>query len=208
MLPQIAHNVASRGKFTPLPAADLSGLQLKAGRTILKYHTDASKKKGLRYPNPFSDDGLGGRAATFALHVFHSVNHDYFFTYIYDLDQWRGVPINALNHAVLVLGALGAATSLRRRYRVAPLSITLSDTGWIFVATAIAATFALNSVVAVETRFGLLIYAAAGPMAAWSIAEARSPKGLLAGAMSFGVIVASISGYLLTAMLLRMGAIP
>ncbi len=193
---QIAINKIAFGRLTPLPAADLGKVQINAGLQFLKFGARIIGGEGepVDYLNPWfgpNEMALGlkayfanpiGGLATMIAHVFGSIDNDYFFPYTYDLHPWYGAPLNALNHAALFLAGFAAVRyfasrvaaqmAVPERFRVDRCEAPVVA----FVAAALLVTLAMNSVSAVETRFGFLFYLAAWPLAACGIAEWMSLK--------------------------------
>src|SRR5262249_1240420 len=118
---------------------------------------------------------------TLIVHVFNSLNHSYFFPYLYDLYPWYYAPVNAANHLML-FAAAGSAVSFalsRRRQAMKGLSISTADGLWLFLLVGFLLTCGVNSLTQPETRFGLAIFCLSGPLAAygiyrWALADAKT----------------------------------
>jgi len=213
ILPQIGINYFVYHEFGFFPTRDLGELQTKLGLANFKYATvvlpDRSAvpvfyRSSLFSASEIADHGpwlyllapLRG-AALAASHVFQSINHDYFFPYIYDRNSLVHAPINLLGHTVIFLAGLAGW-----RLAVAPSARTPVNPAVIFVVAAVAMTLLVNSVAVVETRFGMLAYVAAGPLAVWSVATLRpSPNAgrIAAAALLYGVCASALSFAMLPA---------
>lgn len=188
LLPQVAINYFVYGKIGFLPTSGLGEFQTRLGLRYLKYMTVVRPDRSaipVFYPNPMfsgaETDQAGvwlyllsplRGAVTAAGHVFQSVNHDFFFTYNYRNSPWANAPINFLGHVSLFLGGVAvwgfAASSSLRTYRWLPAVV--------FTAITVIMTLMVNSVAIVETRFGMLVYVAAGPLAVWGAIQLRSSQ--------------------------------
>jgi hypothetical protein len=187
VLPQILLNALYQGIITPFPVLGVGSAQVKLGLLSLKYETNASGIGPLQifYRNPFIDRGealeFGWQVylwrpqhgiPTMLAHIFNSVNHGYFFTYLHDLRPWYYIPMNAANHLIL-FAAAGSAVSflLSRRAQQAmnEASALPADGLWLFLLIGFVLTCGVNSVTLPETRFGLAIFCLSGPLAAWGI---------------------------------------
>lgn len=171
------------------PSTSMSQYQTLLGLKNLKYATvvlpDRSAVK-VFYPNPmFRDQDIAQYgiwiyvhqplrgAATALAHLFQSVNHDYFFTYIHNRNAWLGAPINFVGHVTIFAAgtaAVGWTVAATRERRV--------DCAAIFTLMVVVVTVLTNSVAIVETRFGMLIYLVAGPLAIWGMVTLRTAPNL------------------------------
>lgn len=187
VLPQILLN-AYHGIPTPFPIIGL-GNQDKQGLVSLKMETNASAigPCQLFYRNPFVDldpreaYNIGWRAyvwmpqhgiPTMFAHIFNSLNHSYFFTYLHDLRlPWYYIPMNAANHLMLFAAAGSTIWFLlsRRLQTINGTSVSTADGVLLFLLMGFVLTCGVNSVVQSETRFGLAVFCLSGPLAAWGI---------------------------------------
>ena len=103
--------------------------------------------------------------ATALSHIFQSLNHDYFFTYIHNRNPWFSVPINFLGHTTLFAAAI-TAVRLTRQRQITPATV--------FALIVVFITISINSVSVPEPRFGMLVYLVAGPAAIWGMITLQS----------------------------------
>lgn len=187
VLPQILLNAAYHGIPTPFPIIGSMGYQVEHGLVSLKMETNASGigPCQLFYRNPFIDLGeassIGWQAylwrpqhgiPTMFAHIFNSLNHSYFFTYLHDLRlPWYYIPMNAANHLVLFAAAGSAIWFLlsRRLQTINGTSVSTADGVLVFLLMGFILTCGVNGVVQPETRFGLAVFCLSGPLAAWGI---------------------------------------
>jgi hypothetical protein len=186
LFPQILLNALYHGAFTPFPIMDLGSTQIRLGLLALKYETNLSGVGPLQlfYHNPFVDrrdvSELGwhiyllrpqqGIPTMFA-HVFNSVNHGYFFTYVYDRHPPYYIPMQIVNH-VMLFAAVASAVSLARfdkRLALKNSGTSFANGLWIFLLLGFVLTCGVNSVSLSETRFGLAVFCLSGPLAALGI---------------------------------------
>ena len=183
---QVALNYVLFDQPSPFPA-QLGKEQLEWGLSLMKYGTylEGDGTPTLLFPNSFFSapdikrwgawlyvaQPLRGTATVLA-HLFNSIDHGTFFTYAYDLRPWYRIPLNTLNHTMIFAAAFGIGRWLLERlpsWRCG--SFASSDAIAIFLLIAVAGTCAINSVSAVETRFGLMIFGLAAPLAIYGILE-------------------------------------
>lgn len=172
---QAGLNARLYDEWTPFPVTSLGDLQVREGLRAFKYATYLSGRgpQALVARNPlFTQHEIalhgpslywrapGKGTVTFLAHVFASLNHDTFFTYVYDLRPPGRTAVNVAGNLVLCLAAAFVLSRFRSgRPRGVPDALPL------FVGIATALTLAQNGLVRAETRFGLLVFASAGPLA-------------------------------------------
>lgn len=173
LLPQLKINSEHHGTMSPFPAAELGDFQLRTGIVMIKYVTDqrVPVARGIPYENPFL--GSEGAAAVPAdpldyywtqpwdgarlllLHVFNALNPDFLFTYVHDATPPYRVPLVVATQALVFAGVTTLFALL-----LAALRGGTSRTGALAVPVTLLSVvllnLGLNSVVAVETRFGIL----------------------------------------------------
>lgn len=207
LLPQLAINYFVYQQIGFFPAKDLGGMQRCLGLANFKYQTivmsDRSVVPVFYRSAVFTSAEIGAHgvwlylvsplrgAAIIAGHIFQSVNHDYFFPYVHDRNAWQHAPLNAIGHMVLYLAGYACWVSARSNQKAfAPVAAA------VFALVAVVLTILVNSLVAVETRFGMLIYLAAGPLATWGAVRLWSSprRGMVAAAgLLFGLSAAALS---------------
>jgi hypothetical protein len=181
ILPQSLINALHYGTLKPLPVIDLGSIHLKLGFLALKYETNLSGIGPLQlfYQNVFTEQinksDFGWQTyfwypqygiATLLAHVFNSLNHSYFFTYVYDIRPSYYSLVIALNHLMLFAAAGSVALFLRRRLKG---SLQTEDGIAVFLSLIALFTLGLNSISLPETRFGLAVFVMGGPLAVWGI---------------------------------------
>lgn len=170
LVPQQQLNSQLYGESTVFPVSDLGDFQLRAGVQMIKYATDVRdlEARPAPYLNPWlRPEAVPDRplayyveqrwdgARLLGLHVFNSLNPDYLFPYIHDRDPaYRGVLVVGSQLLVLVgitglTGLLMGAWRTRRTWN--PLWLVHLALGALVLTS-----MALNSLIAVETRFGAL----------------------------------------------------
>jgi hypothetical protein len=181
-IPQWFINKGAFGRGTLITSADLGTQQLIWGIQYLKYGTVIlDGPRGLIYGNPFAvmkdqyltqpllfyiENPLRG-AVTIGLHVFNSLTFDYLYPYVPNLRPWYMPFTLALNHIVVWAGAL---TGVALLYHYVGRALFEAKHGWVFfVCGSIAAICMINAGSAVESRFGLPILAALGPLALYGL---------------------------------------
>jgi hypothetical protein len=196
LFPQILLNAVYHGTFTPFPAMGLGSVEGRLGVLAVKYETNVSGVDLLRlfYRNPFIDQREASELSwqiylwrpqqgipTMLAHVFNSVNHRYFFTYVYDLQPWYYLPMNATNHLLLFAAGASVVSFSHSRWRQAIncSSAPAADGLWLFLLLGFVLTCGVNAVSLPETRFGLAVLCLSGPLAAlgifkWIFASSRS----------------------------------
>jgi hypothetical protein len=220
LLPQIYLNAVYNGLFTPLPAYASGAEQLMLGLFSVKYETNATGVGPLQlfYGNPFIDRRealeLGWEIyvwrpqqgiPTLLAHIFNSVNHSYFFTYLHDFNPWYYAPMNAVNHLML-FAAAGAAVSFalsRRQQAMKGLPVSIADGLWLFLVLGFLLSCGVNSLTQPETRFGLAVFCLSGPLAAWGIyrwalADAKTKIVLLVSCLTYVIAAKLVSDWMLT----------
>lgn len=210
LAPQLTINLIVYDRLTIFPTYDLAGLQTRAGLGYLKYMTalTAEGAEIWRYPNRFFDRSLFAESpgvteylrqplaglATMATHVFHSLNFDFLFTYNYARSQWVAAPLNALNHTLLAISAIGLAGLIIRR-------AALRDPVFWLAGSAALLTLAANSISAPETRFGLIVFCIAGPFGVYRLVRWWTARSLprVATVSIVGAVIAIGSATILPA---------
>lgn len=214
---EISLNLRVFGRATPFPAQDLGNLQSVYGTLVFKYATYmSSATPRVLYYNPLRHAGDPGGLAfyllhqpagvvTLVVHVLSSLNPDYLFPYLYDLHPWYQVPLEA---AVAVLVAVGAYGLLRwlwdlRRGGPPRLPAGLGAAA----AVAVVCNLAVNSVSAVETRFGFVSLAALSLFAAVALPElaaggSRRRRRVVAGALAYAVLAVALGAVVSSRMVL------
>ena len=207
LLPQFAINYLAYQQIGFFPTKDLGGMQRCVALANFKYQTivmpDRSAIPVFYRSFVFTKAEIGAHgawlyllsplrgAAMAAGHIFQSVNHDYFFPYVYDRNAWLHAPINVIGHLVLYLAGYACWVSARSSQKsLVPVAAA------VFALVAVAMTILVNSVAVVETRFGMLIYLVAGPLAAWGVVRLWSSprRGKVAAAgLLFGISAATLS---------------
>ena len=175
ILPQSVLNALYYGTLKPFPVIDLGSIHLKLGLLALKYETNLSGIGPLQlfYQNAFIEQInksiLGWQTylwypqygiPTLLAHIFNSVNHSYFFTYVYDIRPSYYSLVNALNHLMLFAAAGSVVLFLRRRLK-GPLRTEDGIVVFLFLVALF--TLGLNSITLPETRFGLAIFVMSWP---------------------------------------------
>lgn len=170
LVPQQQLNSLLYGESTVFPVSDLGDFQLRAGVEMIKYATDVREREArpAPYRNPWlrpeavPDQPLGyyverpwDGARLLGLHVFNSLNPDYLFPYVHDRDPaYRSVLVVGSQLLVLVgltglAGLLTGAWRTRRTWNpLWPVHLALG--------ALVLTSMALNALIAVETRFGVL----------------------------------------------------
>lgn len=181
MLPQLAYNVLRFGKWTPLLAQDLGGMQVVWGIQDIKYATvmPPSPEPRVHYVNPFWVgtsvdesapwrwylDHPGRGALTLAIHTFNLTDQDLLFTYSRDLDPWYRIPLGVVNHAFVALGLIGLGLAVPAMRRAEMLR--QRDAFFMLLLT-LAANWAMHVWTAVEMRFGVVLLLALVPFAGYA----------------------------------------
>jgi len=211
LLPQLAINCGFHDKLSVFPPRDLGQFQTNLGLRNFKYMAVFTPDAAVPlhrvfYPSELfssTEVAQGGtslyltspiKGAILALgHVYQSINHDFFFTYNYHPNPWSNAPMNLFGHVILFFAGYagwGLAIAGARQRACFP------NPAIIFTIVAVTLTAMVNSVAMVETRFGMLIYLTAGPLAARSVAGLRSSqhRGLIiAAALLYGVAATVLS---------------
>jgi lysylphosphatidylglycerol synthetase-like protein (DUF2156 family) len=118
----------------------------------------------------YTENPLRG-AATIGLHVFNSLTFDYLYPYVPNLRPWYMPFTLALNHLVVWVGAL---TGVALLYRCVGRALFEIKHAWVFfVCGSIAAISMINAGSAVESRFGLPVLAALGPLALYGLVRSK-----------------------------------
>lgn len=211
MLPQLAYNVLRFGRWTPLTAQDLGGMQMVWGIEDLKYATamPPNPEARVHYLNPFVAgttidpqaparwyiDNPGRGALTLAIHTFNLTDQDLLFTYSRDLDPWYRVPVGVINHGIVAMGVLGFVLGLAR---VRVNGVPGAGDAWAMLILTLGANWGMHVWTAVEMRFGVALLLVFLPLAGYT--------GLrLAAVRKAGAVVATgiaVAAYVVFALLL------
>jgi hypothetical protein len=181
LFPQLILNAIYHGAITPFPTF---AIDTNFAVLVVKLETNLSEIGPLQlfYRNPFLDqkeasefgwriylwNPLAGVPTMFA-HVFNSINHGYFFTYVYDRQPWYYFIMNVANHLMIFAAAVSAIFLSISYYRQSILLGSRLGGLWLFLFLVFILTCGVNSVSHAETRFGLAVFCLSGPLATWGV---------------------------------------
>lgn len=214
LVPQVVNNVRYHNALTPLIAEDYAGTQHMIGARALKYATgwpdsvgkpveyvysdyfDGTELHRVFYENPFFSGTISRDAPlrwyaenpwhgalTAALHLFALVDVDLLFVFSPNLAPSYRWPLGLLNHLGIALAIVALVTA--RRW----------GTGSVLAIAAayVAGMIPVYAISAVESRFGLPMLVAIGPLAAIGLRQ-------LAEARQRAVIVTACALYVFSAL--------
>jgi hypothetical protein len=184
--PQVVYNFSSFHVFSFMPVTDLGALQFDVGTHSLKYLTNlAGGNPELCYESPWSQGAHGEGLVwyfknpligfkTVFMHLYGALDHDYLFTYVYNLNIWYRPILFIFSQFVLFWGVVGyfyAANDLRKfdspdkneKSKVLHILFSLTFVSFM-VGWASIHAFARN-----EVRFSLPVIAVLLPLAAWVV---------------------------------------
>ena len=199
--PQLAINVTQYGKWSILPNVELGASVLEFGKQVLKYVTNLSGTAiqqcyRVTWPVPpeagvawyFVNPVEGFKTA--ALHIFGSLDYDYFFPYVYNLKQPLRPLLFLYVHTCLFFGAVGlvARAAETRPMRFGAAEFLVAATLSYIVLWA-----GIQSVAHAEVRYSIGVS---------SLLLLFVPRGFAAVAGHRARILGLFAGYLLVAGLL------
>lgn len=184
--PQVVYNFSSFNVFSFMPVTDLGALQFDVGTHSLKYLTNLSGgNPQLCYESPWTLGAHGEGLIwylhnpligfkTIFMHLYGALDHDYLFTYVYNLNIWYRPILFLFSQFVVFWGVVGyfyAGNDLRKfgspyknsKANVVYILFTLTFLS-LLVGWASIHAFARN-----EVRFSLPVVAALLPLAAWVV---------------------------------------
>jgi 4-amino-4-deoxy-L-arabinose transferase-like glycosyltransferase len=209
-LPQVRNNLVHFGRATPLVVRDLGEFQQREGIRLIKYATAyiPGVSPEVPYVNPFADaqnlpdpllkwylvHPLTG-PATAGLHMFNVLDQDLPLPYNTTLTPAYYPACTIANFAFIGLGIWGIGTAVVRRRRASWRQ------RWLFlvVLSLLLTHLALHSVVAAESRFGVLALVPLYVSAALTLAEfRRRPNWSLAAGLLAIATAMALSGTVLS----------
>lgn len=215
--PQVIYNFSAFQVFGFMPVTDLGAQQFDVGTHSLKYLTNMTGgNPELCYESPWSRGAHGEGLVwylnnpligfkTIFMHLYGALDHDYLFTYVYNLNIWYRPILFGFSQFVLFWGVVGcfyAAHDLRKfdlQYNGSKpklvhilfvLTIFSFLVGWASVHA-----FARN-----EVRFSLPVIAVLLPLAAWvvfiKLRSIRQNKLIYSIFLFYLVFAANLSNFL------------